>query len=109
MSFKTEPLQTAPANAAYARYPLVMHLGEHPNIRSRHVKSVDEEADAIKAGWSHNRPHVPEPEPEKPVLTLEDRVAALEATVAAMSTPAQPEPEQEAPKRGPGRPKKGDD
>lgn len=94
--------QDAPVDKySYQRYPLVVHRGEHPNIESRHCHSEADEADAIANGWSTVRPPVPEPEQEKPVLTLEERVAALEATVTALITPA-----QEPPKRGPGRPAK---
>lgn len=80
-----QPVPVAPvAPKAYQRYPLVMHKGEWPGIQSKHVQSADEEADAKADGWGHERPAVPEPVPEKPVLTMEERVSALEEQFAAL-------------------------
>lgn len=64
--------------AAYARYPLSMRRGAHPDIESRIAHTEEDEQAAIEAGWSTKCPPIPEPEEPKPALTLEDRVAALE-------------------------------
>lgn len=103
MAFKSAQDQ-APTKYAYQRYPLVMHRGQHPNIESCFAHSAEDEAAAIDAGWSLVRPSVPEPEPEKPVISVEDRLAALEDAVAELTAAATAP--ADAPKRGPGRPKK---
>ena len=79
------------------RYPLVMHRGQFPNIQSKHVHSAEQETEARAEGFTTDRPHIPDPAPEKPVLTLEERVQALEDRVAEFEA-----------KRGPGRPRKGE-
>jgi hypothetical protein len=68
----------------YERYPLVMHKGQHPNIQSIQVKSEAEEQDAAAKGFSLNRPAVPDPAPERPTLTVEERLAELEDQVAEL-------------------------
>ncbi len=114
MAFKTEPLSPAPGQPVEnRRYPLVVHRGEHPNIQSRRVHGEDEEKEALESGWQLQRPNIPEPEPEKPVLTLEQRVEALEElNLTLFGSGCKTIPEALAqlaagtPKRGPGRPPK---
>lgn len=107
MAFKTAQDGTV-ERYQYQRYPLVLHRGAWPNIESRQANSAEDEAEALAAGWSTARPAIPEPEPEKPVLTLEERVAALEELILA-GTGCSSISEAAASvgkKRGPGRPRK---
>ena len=114
----------------YQRYPLVMHKGQHPNIQSIHVKSEQEEKAAAAKGFSLDRPSVAEPVPERPTLSLEERLDELEERIAVLeerliAPPAdeyhveEQEADQEdqefdtggspnidAPRRGRGRPRK---
>lgn len=85
MAFQTEKPKTP---YKYQRYPLVMHRG----IESRVAQSVEDEANAVAAGWSTSRPAFTEPVPAPPEPSLLERVEALEEAVAKLA-------------RKPGRPK----
>ncbi len=65
--------------AAFQRYPLTLRRGSWPHIQSIKVQSEVEESDALEAGYSTVCPAIPPPEEPKPELTLEDRVAEIEA------------------------------
>jgi hypothetical protein len=95
MANEFTPAPEAKQPYTYERYPLVMHRGQYPHIESRQAKSAEDEASAREAGWSTEAPTLPPPPEEKPPLTIEQRVAALEEKFAALDA-----------KRGPGRPRK---
>ena len=55
---------------------------EDGSFISGHIVDAAHEETATRNGWVLVRPPIPEPEPERAVLTLEERVAALEALLA---------------------------
>jgi hypothetical protein len=67
----------------HQRYPLNLHKGAYPHILSMQVKNAEQEADFLAAGWSAEMPEAPEPEPERPELTIEQRLTALETLIGA--------------------------
>lgn len=71
---------------AYVRYPLSMRRGQHPNIESRLAQNEEDELAAIESGWSTKCPPIPPPEEPKPELTQEERLAAIEAAIADLTT-----------------------
>lgn len=114
MAFKsTIQGEKPPAQYYYQRYPLVMHRGKHPKVESLQVNSKADEESAIASGYSTVVPKIPDPPPEAPVLTVEERleemeesfagvresmdqlterIAALEAAPKAITTPVAPKP-----------------
>jgi len=65
----------------FQEFPKNMHKGEHPHILSKVAKSAHDQKALEAEGYSIDRPSIPEPEPVKQTLTLEERVTALEITV----------------------------
>lgn len=86
MAVKQSPLNpTDQVPAAYQRYPITMHRGVHPSIQSRLAHSLEEEEEAAALGWSTQSPKIPDPVEPEALLTIEERISALEELILLSS------------------------
>jgi len=79
MAFLNDP-PPQPETPRFQKYPLVMYRG----TEARRVIDAEGELAAESQGYTTTPPVIPAPPEPKPVLTLEERVQALEDQIAAM-------------------------